>query len=121
MDQAHQHTTFDTAKWVLISLLLLGGIVGFYAYAAVPAFYRTIGLLAIVAVSTSIAMTTVKGREAWQFLQGSRTEVRKMVWPSRTETIQTSLAVFAIVLVMAIFLWLLDMLLGWGIKSLIGS
>jgi preprotein translocase subunit SecE len=55
------------------------------------------------------------------FMQDARTEVRKMVWPTRVETMQTTLMVFVIVFILTIFLWLVDMLLGWGVASLLGG
>ncbi len=51
----------------------------------------------------------------------ARTEVRKVVWPSRQETMQTTLMVFIIVTILSIFLWFVDMLLGWGVKVLLAT
>jgi len=64
---------------------------------------------------------TVPGKELWRFILGSRIEVRKMVWPNRQETMQTTLAVFVFVLVMGVFFWVLDMFLLWATRLLTGQ
>jgi preprotein translocase subunit SecE len=116
-----QSFNFDTAKLALAALLVGVGVVAFYWYQDQSTLYRVLGLLAIVAIAAAIALTTAKGRDTVGFLQESRTEVRKMVWPSRTETVQTTLVVFLVVIIVGIFLWLLDMFLGWLIQFIIGN
>lgn len=114
-----QSSVADTIKLVLALLVLLAGIAGFYYYAQYPLLYRVLGVLAAVGVGAGIAATTVKGKGLISFLGMSRSEVRKMVWPTRAETMQTTLMVFVLVVILAIFLWLVDMLLGYGVKSLL--
>ncbi len=114
-----QNSAADTAKLVLAALVLAAGIAAFYWYQDQSALYRVLGLLVIVVIAAAIALTTAKGRSTLNFLQESRNEVRKMVWPSRAETAQTTLAVLLIVIVAGIFMWLLDMLLGWLIQFII--
>jgi len=104
---------------VLAVLVLAGGIVGYYYFDEYGTLYRVLGLLAVTIAAFGIMYTTALGRRTLGFLRESRTEVRKMVWPTRAETIQTTLAVFVMVLVMGIFLWLLDMFLGWGVQFFI--
>jgi len=121
-----QTSSFDTVKLILSFVLLLVGIGGFYYFAtwkgeAVSVLIRVLGLLAFVAVAVGIAATTEKGRNLIAFLKDSRTEVRKMVWPTRAETMQTTLMVMVIVVLLSLFLWLVDMLLGWGVKTLLGG
>jgi preprotein translocase subunit SecE len=116
-----QSSGLDTAKLALSALLLMTGVFAFYWYGDQSTLYRVLGLLAIVAVAAGIALTTAIGRSTVSFLQDSRTEVRKMVWPSRAETIQSTLVVFLVVIVMGIFLWLLDMFLGRLIRLIIGT
>ena len=67
------------------------------------------------------ALQSVQGREFWQFVQGSRVELRKVVWPTRKETLQTTLVVFVAIVVMGIFFWLLDMALGAITRALTGQ
>ncbi len=114
-----QGSFLDTIKLVLALLVLLAGIVGFYYFADQPLLYKVLGILAAVIIAIGIAMTTVKGKTLVGFLGLSRTEVRKMVWPTRAETMQTTLIVFIFVVILAIFLWFVDMLLGAGVKALL--
>jgi preprotein translocase subunit SecE len=80
-----------------------------------------LGLLALVGVASFIAYQTAVGRTVWEFASSSKVEVRKVVWPSRQETMQTTLIVFVMVLIMGIVLWLFDMMLGAILKALTGT
>ncbi len=114
------NSRLDSLKWT-VALVLLGGALGaFYIYADQSLLLRVVGLLAVAGISATLILLTAKGRSAWEFMQESRTEVRKVVWPTRQETVQTTLVVIAMVTVVAVFLWLLDMLLAWIVKSVIG-
>ena len=114
-----QGSVFDTVKLVLALGVLILGIWGFYFYAQEALLYRVLGILAAVGVAIGIAATTAKGKGLISFLGSSRSEVRKIVWPTRAETMQTTLMVFIMVVILAIFLWFIDMLLGFGVKSLL--
>ncbi len=111
----------DTLKLVASALLLAAGILAFYIYEDQPQLYRVLGILAVVAVSVAIAVTSAPGRALWGFLQDARTETRKVVWPTGQETRQTTIIVLIVVMIVAIFLWLLDMLLRWGVGIIIGA
>jgi preprotein translocase subunit SecE len=110
----------DTVKLFAAVALLIAGVMGFYYYSAESMLVRVLGLLAIVGVAVGVAMTTAKGRQLAGFMGNARTEVRKMVWPTRVETTQTTLIVLGVVILVGIFLWLLDTLLGWTIRQFIG-
>ncbi len=110
----------DTVKLFAALALLIAGVMGFYYYSAESTLIRVVGLLAVVGVAVGIAMTTAKGRQLAGFMGNARVEVRKMVWPTRVETTQTTLIVLGVVLLVGIFLWLLDSLLGWIIRQFIG-
>ena len=114
-----QSSPLDTVKMVFALALLTGGVAGYYYFEDQAFLYRVLGLLAIVLMALGVVFTTAVGQRTWGFLKESRVELRKMVWPSRGETVQTTLAVFVMVLVMGIFLWLLDMLLGWAVQFVI--
>jgi len=114
-----QRSMLDTIKLLLALLVLLAGIAGFYYFSEGSLLYRVLGLLAMVGVAVGISVTTGKGRSLIGFLGSSRTEVRKMVWPTRAETMQTTLMVFILVVILAIFMWFVDMLLGAGVKALL--
>ena len=109
----------DTIKLLLALAILIAGIVGFYYFEDESLLYRVLGLLAVVGVAIGVSLMTVKGKNLISFMGMSRVEVRKMVWPTRAETMQTTLIVFILVVILAIFLWIVDMLLGWGVKELL--
>lgn len=115
-----QVSGLDTVKLGGALALLVAAVGAFYYYADQSLLYRVLGLIAVAVVAATIALTTVQGRKLVGFLQDSRTEVRKMVWPSRTETVQTTLVVLVMVVLIGVLLWLLDMLLGWAVQFLIG-
>ncbi len=114
-----QGSMLDTVKLSVALLILLAGIAGFYYFSEGSLLYRVLGLLAMVGIAVGISVTTAKGKALLNFLGSARTEVRKMVWPTRAETMQTTLMVFILVIILAIFLWLVDMLLGAGVKALL--
>jgi preprotein translocase subunit SecE len=82
---------------------------------------RVLGLLAAVGMALAVGLQTMRGRVLAGFVGDARNEVRKVVWPTRAETVQTSLAVFAVVIVAGIMLWLLDMFLLWAVRMLTGQ
>ena len=91
--------------------ILLGSIYVFYTYSDLSVLIRALLIIFSVVVSTLIFFTTHRGSIFWSFLQGSRVEMRKVVWPTKEETLQTALTVFIFVLILVIFFWLLDFLL----------
>jgi preprotein translocase subunit SecE len=114
-------SSLDTVKLVLAVGIIVGGIYGFYYLDAYSQLLRVLGLLALVGISSFIAYQTAVGRTVWEFASSSKVEVRKVVWPSRQETMQTTLIVFLMVLFMGIVLWLFDMMLGAILKALTGT
>ena len=108
----------DKIKLVLAVVLLGLGIGAFYYYAQYSAPVRVLGLLVLVAVAVGVALQTQVGRQAWAFVLEARNEIRKVVWPTRKETTQTTLVVMIVVLLVAIILWLLDMFLLWAVQLL---
>ena len=110
----------DMIRWAAVAVLLVTGVGGFYYFANQALLYRVLGLVAMFAAAAAIAVGSEHGQRFLGFMRESRTEVRKMVWATRAETLQTSLVVFAAVIVMALFLWLLDRVLSWGVSLLLG-
>jgi preprotein translocase subunit SecE len=110
----------DTIKWVLVTALVVLGVVGNHLYSNEPVLYRAVALIALGVVAAFIALQTAKGKAFWALLKEARIEIRKVVWPTRPETTQTTLIVLAVVLVMALILWGLDTFLGWIISFFIG-
>ncbi len=115
-----QSSRFDLVKWIAVVALVVVGVVGNQYYSASPILYRVIVLLALAGFAAFIALQTVKGKSFFALAKEARTEIRKVVWPTRQETTQTTLIVVAVVLVMALLLWGLDSLLGWLISLIVG-
>jgi preprotein translocase subunit SecE len=111
----------DTAKLAIAALLLVGGIFAFYWFEGFSILLRVIGLLVIIGIAAFVAFQTERGRTLWQFVSDSRMEVRKVVWPSRQETLQTTLIVIVMVIIVGIILWLFDMVLMAILRFLTGQ
>lgn len=121
-----QGSSLDTVKLVIALALLVAGIAGFYYFETwqgepVLVLFRVLGLLVVGGLAAVVALSSQGGKRLLAFMKDSRLEVRKMVWPTRAETLQTTLMVMVIVLILSIFLWGVDSLLGWGVKSLLGG
>lgn len=115
-----KETRFDVLKWVVVVALVAVGVVGNQFFSAEPILYRVLALLALAAVAAVVALQTVKGQAFFVLAKEARAEIRKVVWPTRQETTQTTLIVVAVVLVMALLLWGLDTLLGWLVSLIVG-
>jgi preprotein translocase subunit SecE len=113
-------TGLDTAKLAGAVLLLAVGIWAFYFFAGVSVLLRTLGLLVIAGGASALALTSAQGRQLWRFALDSRMEVRKVVWPSRQETIQTTLIVMVMVFIIGLILWLFDTILRAIFNLLVG-
>ncbi|MFT5134230.1 MAG: preprotein translocase subunit SecE [Gammaproteobacteria bacterium] len=111
----------DILKLVIALLILASAVAAFYFFADESQLLRVVGLLAATGISVGIALQTEKGRTLWAFIQDAQVEVRKVVWPTRQETLQTTAIVIIAVIVFAIILGILDWGLGAAIESIIGQ
>lgn len=111
---------FDGLKWTLVTVLLAVAVVGNGYFSDEPLLYRVLGIVALAAAAGFVALQTARGAAFWALVKGSRMEIRKVVWPTRQETVQTTLIVVAFVLLVALILWGLDSLLGWLVSMVIG-
>jgi preprotein translocase subunit SecE len=111
---------FDSVKWAVVFALLAVGVVGNSYFSDQSLLYRVLGMVALGGVAGLVALQTAKGAATWALIKGSRTEIRKVVWPTRQETVQTTLIVVGFVVIVALFLWGLDSLLGWLVSLVIG-
>ena len=119
--ETSQSGVLDILKLLVAAGALLGGLYGYYFYEndlALP--LRVLMVLGGTAAGIAIAMTSAQGQRLWHFIQGSRVEIRKVIWPTRTETTQTAIAVFIFTLIMALFFWALDSGLLWLTRRLVG-
>ena len=112
-------SAIDTFKLMTAVLVLLAGVVGFYYFEEESQLLRVLGMLAVAVIAFLIAATSDVGRRSLGFFKDARVEVRKVVWPTRQETVQTTIAVLFMVVLVAIMLWLFDTFLGWGVGKLL--
>jgi preprotein translocase subunit SecE len=106
-------TVLDTAKLAAGAVILAGGIAAFYLLPDLPIWLRWIIVLAALVLGTLVGLQSAPGKTFWGFVQSSRTELRKVVWPTAKETQQVTLVVFVMIIVLALFFWALDSLLGF--------
>jgi preprotein translocase subunit SecE len=103
-----QSGVLDTIKLLGGAGILVGGLYGYYYLLEWSLPLRALMVLGGLAVGIGVAMTSVQGQRLWAFIQGSRVEIRKVIWPTKQETTQTAIAVFIFTFVMAMFFWGLD-------------
>jgi preprotein translocase subunit SecE len=98
----------DRLKFALALAVVVAGIAGFYFLEEQPTVVRVGSVLAGLLVGAGVAYLSEPGRRFFAFSRDSWAETRRVVWPTRKETIQMTITVFVFVVVMAIFLWLVD-------------
>lgn len=116
-----QSGILDVIKLLVAAGVLVGGLYGYYYYLEWSLPLRVLLVLGGLAAGIAIAMWSTQGQRLWAFIQGSRIEIRKVIWPTKQETTQTAIAVFVFTLIMALFFWGLDSLLLWLTRTLVGS
>jgi len=118
--EANTSSGLDTVKWLAAVLLVAGAVYGNHYMEQLDSMslvIRVAIIIGLIALALLIASTTGKGKTAINFARESRMEVRKVVWPTRQEAIQTTLVIVLFVIVVSLFLWGVDSLLGWGVSS----
>lgn len=113
------NTTGDKLMLGAAVVLVLAGIAGFYLLGAQALWIRVAVLLLALVVAAGVASLSFTGKSFVAFAKDAYREMRKVVWPSRKEAGQTTLIVFAFVLIMAIYLWVSDKAIEWAVFSLI--
>lgn len=111
----------DIAKMAAAIAILIAAIYGYYHFADSSQLYRVLGVVGSVIVALLIVGQTVTGRAAWGFMADARMETRKVVWPTKQETIQVTMVVIFFVILVGLILWGLDSFLGWAIQALLGT
>jgi preprotein translocase subunit SecE len=107
--------------WLLVLLFIVAGIATNSYYNDVAWALRVAGGLILTAIILGLASLTPQGQKAWEFMKGSRAEMRKVTWPTRQETVQTAMVVVAMVVVASLILWAFDGILLWLIGFITGQ
>jgi preprotein translocase subunit SecE len=110
----------DKLKLAIAALLVVAGVAGYYALSDSLMIVRVLCVVAGVLAAAGVAWTSEPGKEFYVFAQESVAETKKVVWPTRKETVQTTGIVMAFVVVMAIFLWIVDGSLVWLVRIMMG-
>ena len=109
----------DTIKLIVAALLVAAGVAGYYALGEAALILRVLAVLAGIIAAAAVAAFSDRGREFIVFAREAVLETKKVVWPTRKETMQTTAAVFGFVVVMAVFLWVSDKTLEWVLYDLV--
>ena len=113
--------TADKVKLAVAVLIVIAGVAGYYVLANQAAWLRWLSVIASLVLAGVVVAFSRYGSEFRRFVELARIELRKIVWPARQETLQTTLVVFGFVIVAGIFFWLLDLALAWATKALTGT
>jgi preprotein translocase subunit SecE len=111
----------DKIKLLVAVLLVIAGVVGFYFFADAPTVVRVLSVVAGLVLGGVVAGLSAPGKQFYRFALDSRDEAKKVVWPTRKETLQMTGVVMAFVVVMALFLWAVDGILLWLVKLAMGQ
>jgi len=111
----------DKIKLLVAVLLVIAGVAGFYFFADAPTVVRVLMVIGGVVLAGVVAGTSATGKRFFRFALDARDEAKKVVWPTRKETVQMTGVVMAFVVVMALFLWAVDGILLWLVKLAMGQ
>ena len=114
-------TFVDTAKLILAGGIVVAGLFAYYFFGEASPLLRALGVLIALGLAAVVALQSLQGQWVWKFLQSARVELRKVVWPTREETIQTTIAVLVFALIMGVFFWLLDLFLLYLTSKITGQ
>jgi preprotein translocase subunit SecE len=121
MKLVEQSESFNKLKWLTVVLLLAAGVVANYYYGQVAWPLRLLAWMVGLPVVALVAFQTQQGRNALEFIREARVELRKITWPTRQETVQTTFIIAIMVVILAIALWGIDGVLMWVIGWLTGQ
>ncbi len=112
-------SVLDYPKWLLALVLIALSVIGNIYFSNYPAAVRAVVVIIIVGLSLVILVTTSRGKIVWNFFKQARNELRKVVWPTRQETLQMTLIVAIIVVITALILWGFDTLFAAVVSSIV--
>jgi preprotein translocase subunit SecE len=114
-------TLVDTAKLILAIGIVVAGLFAYYYFGDSPTLLRALAVIVALGLAAVVALQSMQGRDLWKFIQAARVELRKVVWPTREETVQTTIAVMVFALIMGVFFWLLDLFLLYVTSKITGQ
>ena len=114
-------TMVDTAKLVGAVAIALVGFVAYYYFGDASVALRSLGVLVALGIAVFVGLQSAQGQSLWRFVHAARAELRRVVWPTREETIQTTIAVLVFALIMGVFFWLLDLGLLYATSKITGQ
>ncbi|HXI66416.1 MAG TPA: preprotein translocase subunit SecE [Steroidobacteraceae bacterium] len=113
--------TADNLKLAAAIVIVVAGVGGYYLLASQPTWMRWLPVIGSLLLAAVVVAFSRYGTEFRRFVELARIELRKIVWPTRQETLQTTLVVFGFVIIAGLFFWLLDLVLAWATKALTGT
>jgi preprotein translocase subunit SecE len=113
--------TADNLKLAAAIVIVVAGVGGYYLLASQPSWMRWLPVIGSLLLAAVVVAFSRYGTEFRRFVELARIELRKIVWPTRQETLQTTLVVFGFVIIAGLFFWLLDLVLAWATKALTGT
>ena len=113
------NTGADKAKLAVVAALVIASVAGFYLLSKQGAVAQWAALIVGLLVADGVFLVSEPGRQFVAFARDAWREVKKVVWPTRKETLQMTAYVFAFVVIMALFLWFTDKTLEWVLYDLI--
>lgn len=120
LEQGAAASPADIAKYVMAVLAVLAGVVGFYWFSALPGPLRGLLLIGTLVAAAAIFAFTARGRLVIEFLSESRFELRKVVWPTRNETVRATGVIMLVVVLLSLILALIDLILSSAVRWLLG-
>lgn len=115
-----QRSNKDVALWMMILILIVGGIVANYHFSAIAGALRLAGWIVLSCILVALFYQTIDGKKLFKFANEAKVELYKVVWPTRQETIHTTMIIAALVIVMSLIMWGLDSILLSAVNWLMG-
>jgi len=113
-------TPADKLKYTISILIVLAGVAGFYWFSEWPGTVRGAALFAVLVLAAVVSAFTTGGRALGEFLSESRFELRKVVWPTRQDTLRSTGLIIVVVIIISLMLMVFDFILSWGVRALLG-
>jgi preprotein translocase subunit SecE len=113
--------TADKVKLAAAIVVVIAGVAGYYVLANQATWMRWLPVLGSLVLAAVVVGFSTYGSEFRRFVELARIELRKIVWPTRQETLQTTVVVFGFVIIAGLFFWVLDLVLAWATKALTGT